>query len=314
MSPSPIIEFQNVHRHFADHRVLRGLSFRIEEGQAFALLGRNGCGKSTALKILLGFLEPHRGEARILGVPSRELTPQLRDQIGYVGEEHALNNAMRVRQILDYECATRQRFERRIVESGLRRLGVDLDKFVSQLSRGQRATLVLLIAVAQQPRVLVFDDPALGLDVVMRRELIEVLLSLLAEHGITLLFSSHVMQDVERIASRVGILHHGRMIVDASLDDLRSRLRKRFIRTHQGANVNGSFVDALPEVLRHRRVRDGYELLLIDETRETMERMTRFAASISDPLTASLEDLLAELTTDGPLDLLESPKSERGES
>ena len=314
MSTSPAIEFRDVHRHFGDHQVLRGLSFSVEPGQAFALLGRNGCGKSTALKILLGFLEPHRGEARILGVPSSQITPALRERIGFVGEEHALKNTLRLSHVLEFEGATRKNFDRGMVEKALRTLGVRLDTFVRRLSRGQRASLVLLLAVAQNPDVLVFDDPALGLDVVMRRELVDVLLSLIADRGITLLFSSHVMQDVERVADRVGMLHHGRLIVDASLDDLRVRLRRRFIRTHQGANVNGSLAEALPEVLRHRRVRDGYELLLLDETSETRERLSNLAESISDPVMVSMEEMFADLTCDGPTNVLYPTIEARGEA
>jgi ABC-2 type transport system ATP-binding protein len=286
------LEFRAVTRHFGAQEVLRGLDLAVAPGEVFALLGRNGAGKTTAMRILLGFLAPHAGEARVLGHVSSRLAPSERERIGYVSEGHRLYLEMRVADALAFEQATRPRFERRRAESELERCGIPAKKRVHALSRGQRAQLVLILAACGAPEVLVFDDPALGLDVVMRRELLGSLVDLLAERGCAVLFSSHVLADVERIADRVGILHGGALIVDARLDELKRRVEKRQW-IPQGTQ-------RLPEVgglLRARSLDGGYELTLLDLDERRAAELRGAAAHLSERIDLDLEELFLELTT-----------------
>jgi ABC-2 type transport system ATP-binding protein len=288
---SPVIEFRDVHRHFAAQPVLRGLSFAVEPGEVFALLGRNGAGKTTALRILLGFLQPHAGEARILGLESATLAPRERERIGYVSEGHKLYLEMRVSEALAFEAGTRPRFERAAAERELERCGIPRAKRILALSRGQRAQLALILAACGVPEVLVFDDPAMGLDVVMRRELLNSLIELLAERGCAVLFSSHILTDVERIAERVGILHEGALLVDAPLAELKRRVEKRHWRPHNDAHV-----PALAGLVRARRLDGGFELTLLDFNGRTHAELTR-GAELSERIDLDLEELFLELTT-----------------
>ncbi|MEQ1892639.1 MAG: ABC transporter ATP-binding protein, partial [Planctomycetota bacterium] len=230
-----VLEFHQVWRHFGAREVLRGLSFSVNPGEVYALLGRNGEGKTTAIRILLGFLEPHAGEARLLGERSDALPLAVRGRVGYVSEGHRLYAEMRVREAVRFERDTRPGFDESSASKELARLALDPQARIATLSRGQRAQLALVLACAGAPEVLVFDDPAMGLDVAMRRELLESLIALLAERGTAVLFSTHILPDVERLADRVGILKDGALIVDAPLDVLKRRVQKR-----QCVPVNGA--------------------------------------------------------------------------
>jgi ABC-2 type transport system ATP-binding protein len=291
---SDAIRFDDVRRSFGEREVLRGLSFRVRPGEVFALLGRNGAGKTTALRILLGFLAPDSGRAQLLGEDSAKLSNDVRTRVGLVSEGHPLYERMRVDQALAFEAGTRTRFDRKYADDALQRLQLSKSSRIRHLSRGQRAQLSLVFAMAGDPEQLVLDDPAMGLDVVMRREFLDAMIDLLAREGRSVLFSSHILGDVERVADRVGILHGGRLIVDATLDDLKQRVQKRFAPS----NGNGlAFASKVPGVLRERKVRDGIELTLLDLSLERELMLRALAPQLSEPATPNLEELFIDLTT-----------------
>jgi len=285
----PLIRFDDVWRGFGRAQVLRGLSFEVHPGEIYALLGRNGTGKTTAIRVLLGFIEPDAGASEVLGCASRALTPDLRDRIGYVSEGHVLYRWMTVKDVLRFEQGTRKRFDGKLAEHTVQRLGLAMGQRVGKLSRGQRAQLALAVTMATAPDVLVLDDPAMGLDAVMRREFLEAMIDVLGDERRGVLFSSHILSDVERIADRVGILSEGRLVVDATLEDLKRRVTKR------RARFAGSTIPELPGLLRARRVRDGLDLLLldIDEQRETA--LARTFDDLSQPIIPTLEELFLDL-------------------
>lgn len=308
-----VVEFDGVQRWFGEHLVLRGLSLRVQPGQVYALLGRNGAGKTTALRILLGFLSPHAGRATVFGCDSQALGPQQRARIGYVGEDHRLYPTMTVGGAVAFEAGTRPTFRRSFVEQALQRCGLRKSQLIPKLSRGQRATLSLILAVASEPELLVCDDPALGLDVVMRREFLDALIDLLADTGCAVLFSSHFLTDVERIADHIGMLHDGALVVDATLDDIKQRVR-RCVWVPSGANVppSGS------HVLRVGTRRVGYELLLLDAP-ESLWATLRATGELSPPLPPTLEELFLDLIGPDrpgllrePMDVLRAPVAATG--
>lgn len=286
---SDVIRFENVHRHFGRQPVLAGLDLSVPPGQVYALLGRNGAGKTTALRILLGFLQPHAGSSQLLGCDSRHLAPQHRARIGYVGEGHRLPPTLRVAELIAFERRTRPGFRQTFVDTAVQRCGLRRSQLVLRLSRGQRAQLSLILAVASEPEVLVFDDPAMGLDPVMRRELLDALIDLLAETGCAVLFSSHMLADVERIADRVGILHDGALLVDATLDDLKRRVQRLPF-----ASRNGFVPEPGGQILRVGRRRGGYDLLLLDADEALRQRLAAHG-ELGEPGTPTLEQLFLDL-------------------
>jgi ABC-2 type transport system ATP-binding protein len=301
---SAVLRFDDVHRHFGGHPVLKGLTFAVQPGQVYAFLGRNGAGKTTALRILMGFLEPHRGTATVLGVDSMKLSPSHRARIGYVGEGHQLDPTMRVRDAVAFERATRPGFRADFAEGALKRCGLRTSQFTARLSRGQRAQVSLLLAVATRPEVLVFDDPAMGLDVVMRREFLDAMIDLLADSGCAVLFSSHILTDVERVADRVGILHEGSLLVDATMDDLVRRVRRCVL---YGATVPVVADDR--HVLRSKSRQGACELLLLDAGQDELARVSQLGR-LEDLRAPTLEELFLDLTGPDRPGLLSEPVRE----
>jgi ABC-2 type transport system ATP-binding protein len=295
-----VIRFDDVHRHFGTVPVLRGLSFTVAKGQVFAFLGRNGAGKTTALRILLGLLRPHAGRAELLGQDSQALRPADRGRVGYVGEGHRLDPTLRVADTLLFEQGTRPDFRRGFADQAVQRCGLLPRQRIGTLSRGQRAQLSLIVAVAGAPELLVFDDPAMGLDAVMRREFLDAMIDLLAESGCAVLFSSHILGDVERIADRVGILHGGGLVVDAPLDELKRRLQRRRL------DCAGVPAFADPRVLRVSARRDGVDVLLRDAD-DALLALLAAHGRLGEPEVPSLEQLFLDLTGPDRPGMLSAP-------
>lgn len=292
---SDVIRFEGIERSFAGESVLRGLSLRVRAGEIYALLGRNGAGKTTALSILLGLLRPMAGRSEILGEDSLELSDATRLRIGVVHEGSPAYRWMSVKTALDFEAGTRANFDRKYARSALERLSIPLGRGITKLSRGERAQLGLVFAMAGDPEVLLLDDPAMGLDPVMRREFLEAMVDLLGREGRAVLFSSHILSDVERLADRVGILHQGRLVVDATLDDLKRRVQRRFVRGPFDEPAARARAGGL---LRARRVENGWELTLLDCEGERERALRGVCPTLGEPLVPTLEDLFLELTAD----------------
>lgn len=300
----PVLSFDRVHRWFGSQHVLRGLSFAVEPGQVYALLGRNGAGKTTALRILLGFLEPLAGRATVFGRDCAELGAGERARIGYVGEEHRLYPTMSVASAIAFEAATRPGLRRNFADAAAERCGLRRGQRIPLLSRGQRAQLSLILAIASSPELLICDDPALGLDVVMRREFLDVMIDLLADTGCTVLFSSHFLSDVERVADRIGVLHDGALLVDATLDDLKRRVRRCVWLPEDDAEPPRG-----AHVLRVGARRQGFELTLLDAPASLWHDL-RTRGELSEPEAPSLEDLFLDLTGPERPGLLREPIDE----
>jgi len=141
--------------------------------------------------------------------------------------------------------------------------------------------------------VIIFDDPAMGLDVVMRREFLDVMIDMLADRGCSVLFSSHILTDVERIADQVGILHDGQLIVNAAIEDLKTRVERRRWTT---GNTNLSNLPKVKGLLNARKIGGGYDLTLLDMTPEKEIKLRQNDASLDEPNTLSLEELFLDLT------------------
>jgi len=233
----PILSFDAVGRSFGDQQVLVSLSLTVAPGEVFALLGRNGCGKTTAIRLLLGLLAPDRGRCRLLGHDSRALPDVLRDRIGYVPDAPGFYPTMRVAEVLAFEAGTRSSFDLGFAQRALLPLELDARRRVHQLSRGQRALLALVVAVAQRPSLLVLDEPTAGLDAIVRRQFLDALIELVAGQGTAVLMATHVLPDVERVAERVGLLHDGRLLFDERLESLRERAAAGALRQPAAAGA-----------------------------------------------------------------------------
>ncbi|MCK5943919.1 MAG: ABC transporter ATP-binding protein, partial [Planctomycetes bacterium] len=205
-----------------------GLDLAVPRGSVFGLVGGNGSGKTTTLRTLLGLVRQDGGEAIVLGEDSRRLSKATRQRIGYLSEDEFPYDDIAIDDALQFVRGFFDEWDWDWVEHLIGHLGVDRRKRLDALSKGQRRIAELLLAVAPSPELLVLDDPAIGLDATVRRTVLWTLLEAEQERGATVLFSSHILQDVERVVDHVGVLQAGRLRVAGELDEVKERARARW--------------------------------------------------------------------------------------
>jgi ABC-2 type transport system ATP-binding protein len=221
----PVIEINRLTKYYGSREIVRDLSLNVPSGSIYGFLGRNGMGKTTTIRILLGLEEPTRGQTRVFGEDSREISPQTRARIGYLPEGHHVYGWMTVKECGQFQASYFPKWEQEIFEAVITHFRLTLKMKAGHLSRGQRAGLCLAMTLAPQPELLVLDDPALGLDPVARRSLLQSMLYVTRQPNRTILFSSHLLSDVERVADRILVLDGGALRANCTVEHFRDRLR-----------------------------------------------------------------------------------------
>jgi ABC-2 type transport system ATP-binding protein len=229
-SASPLIALHRLTRQFGAKKALDDVSLTIPRGGVFGLIGGNGAGKTTLIKHVLGLLKAQSGTVRVFGLDPVQNPVGVLGRIGYLSEERDLPNWMRVGELMRYTRAFFPNWDDGYAEE--LRGAFDLDRLakVRTLSRGQRARAGLLVALAHRPELLVLDEPSSGLDPVVRRDILGAIIRTIAEEGRTVLFSSHLLDEVERVADRVAIIHQGRIVLTAPLDQIKETHRRVTLR------------------------------------------------------------------------------------
>lgn len=230
MSDKPVIRTRGLTRYFRTKAAVYDLNLEVPRGCVFAFLGRNGSGKSTTIRMLLGLLPPTRGEGSILGCDIRKLTPEIRARIGYLTEEHRLYGWMTVRQCEEFQSQFFPRWNAKVFNGVTEHFRLKDKARVKDLSRGERAGLCLALTLAPDPELLILDDPALGLDPVARRSLVESMIYLTRRADRTIFFSSHDLSDVERVADYAAVLDRSILRASCAMDAFRTRIRQMRLR------------------------------------------------------------------------------------
>jgi ABC-2 type transport system ATP-binding protein len=218
------IEARDLWRNYAKVEALQGLDLNVPEGSCYALIGANGAGKSTTLKLLVNMLEPSRGFARVLGVDSRHLKPATFQQIGYVSEDQELPAKLSVAEYQAYLAPFYPSWDQELAASLCTKLQLPTDRPIGSFSHGMRIKAALLCALPFRPKLLILDEPFSGLDPLVREEFMEGLLSQAGE--CTMIVSSQELAEIENVATHVGFIHSGRMRVEQPLSELNERLRQ----------------------------------------------------------------------------------------
>lgn len=230
---NPVVQLNNVTKRFGVEKALDGVSLEVPPGVVFALLGENGAGKTTAIRILLGLLEADAGSAQVLGLDSQRQGLEIRRRVGYVAERPSLYDWMTVAEIGWFAAGFYpDGFYTRYRELAA---GFSLPegKRLKTLSKGMRAKVVLALAMAHDPDLLVLDEPTSGLDALVRREFLESMVDRAAT-GKTVFLSSHQIVEVERVADVVAILRKGHLVLVEPLDKLKQEIRELTITLNDG--------------------------------------------------------------------------------
>src|SRR5690348_2046748 len=224
--PSPssadaVVAITDLCRRFGSKTVLNGVSLYVPRGGVFGLVGENGAGKTTLIKHILGLLRAEAGTVNVFGLDPVAEPVAVLGSIGYLSEQPDLPGWMRVEELLRYTQAFYPAWDCAYAEKLRRQFGLDLRQRLRTLSKGQRAKAGLLAAQAHRPDLLLLDEPSSGLDPIVRRDILETVIRTVAQEGRTVIFSSHLLEEIERVSDHVAMLHQGKIVMCGPLDEIK---------------------------------------------------------------------------------------------
>jgi ABC-2 type transport system ATP-binding protein len=280
------IQTRHLTKCFGAKRVVHDLNLNVPRGSIFGFLGRNGSGKTTSLRMILGLLSPTWGTSTILGHDSQTLPPEVRARIGYLAEGHPVMGWMRVHDAEAFQSRFYPKWNRELFHSVLEFFRVDPKTRAKNLSRGERAGLCLAMVLAPEPDLLILDDPAIGLDPVARRSLLESMVFATRQADRTIIFSSHLLADIERMADHIAVLDYSILRAECSLDTFRSCVQQ-FVLKFAGKPPEVPTIRGLIQCIpRGNQLR----LALVNVTAETRNQLESLHPLSIDEVPISLED------------------------
>ncbi len=287
-----VIELVGARKRFGPTAAVRDLTLRIPPGTTFGFIGPNGAGKTTTIKMLMGMLRPSGGQVRVLGLDPLADPVALKQRVGYVPEFHAIYRTMCVGDVIAFCRRLYARWSHALVIDLLERFELDPRRKVRQLSKGMLAKLALLLALAHEPEVLILDEPMGGLDPLAREEFLDGVLRSVCDQARTVLFSSHLLGDVQRMADQVGILHAGQLLYTGPTDELLTCTRRLRAVLRDGQRPQG----APPGTIWQRL--DGREwLLTVRDFSPAVVEQVRSQAPVDhvEVLEIGLEDIFKDI-------------------
>jgi ABC-2 type transport system ATP-binding protein len=223
---SELLKTTGLSKSFGRHLVFSDLNIKLSAGKVYGLLGLNGEGKTTLIRILLGVIPADRGDIHYKDSLVSFRSAAYKEEVGYIPEDPFFFGAMRVGELLDFNAAFYHRWDRRRAEELLKRFALDRSAKIRTLSRGMKLRLEMAVALAARPALLILDDPTSGLDVPTRLDFLQDIIRELADSGTTVLFSTHLVHELERIVDHLFILHRSRLILDEDHEAVKNSTRR----------------------------------------------------------------------------------------
>ncbi len=221
-----VLSVAGLKRSFGSFTAVNELDLSVNAGEIYGFLGVNGAGKTTTIRMLMGIIAPDSGTIELLGEKTKRTTLKLKQQIGYVSQDQTFYPWMTAEMLGKFVGGLYPTWDTEEYRRLLKVLEVPSNRKVSNLSGGMKVKLALALAIAPRPSLLILDEPTAGLDPVARREFLEIIMHQSREYGRTTFFSTHLLDEVERAADRVGIIHQGKKRFEGQLEDLRDRVRE----------------------------------------------------------------------------------------
>jgi len=283
----PVLEITGLGRQFGRVIALDGVDLTVAEGSVYGLVGENGAGKTTLVQHILGLLRAHQGRVRVFGLDPVENPPAVLADIGYLAENHELPDWLRLDEYLRYLEAFYPRWDRDHAAHLCDRFELDTTRKLGRFSKGQRARAALIGALAYRPRLLLLDEPSSGLDPLARRDLLEAVIRSVVGDGRTVFFSSHLLEEVERVADRIAMLENGRLVFDSSMDEV---LEDHHLVTIRFQHPQWQ-APRIESALSCQGSGRDWTLLFADPPETWHQHLAESGASVVDTRSASLEEI-----------------------
>jgi ABC-2 type transport system ATP-binding protein len=286
---SNIVEISDLSREFGKKLALEHVSLRIPRGRVFGLVGQNGAGKTTLIKHILGLLKAEAGSVRVFGIDPVASPASVLGRIGYVSENRDLPPWMRVDELLRYTRAFYPTWDAVYAEQLRVQFGLASAAKIKTLSRGETAKAGLLVALAFRPELLLLDEPSSGLDPVVRRDILQAIIRTVADEGRTVLFSTHLLEEVERVADDVAMMFHGQIVLRGPLDDIKASHRRLILR-FASSQPNAP---KLPGVLSIQGSGLEWTAICNGSREEAIAAASRLGGKVVQEESASLDEIFA---------------------
>jgi len=267
------------------------LDLTLEPGTVLALVGPNGAGKTTTLNCMAGLMVPDEGGTEVYGAPVHPARTEYRRDVGYVGEENGFFQRWTAGRNLDYLAQLLPGWSNDRARQLSTRFALPLGKPVNKLSRGNRTKLALVAALAHGPRLLLLDEPTSGLDPVVRAEVLDVLWEITEDGGHAVLYSTHVLSDINRLADELAFLRDGQIVLRTGRDELSESWRRVSFRL-QAEDVD------LDGVVEHRRVRAEHQVITRD-AEATLQQLAEFGAEAVEVSRMSVDEIAVQILKEG---------------
>jgi ABC-2 type transport system ATP-binding protein len=299
------IQVQNLLKKYGEQKAVNNVSFSLGKGEIVGFLGPNGAGKSTTMKMITGYLQPDAGNIQVCGVDVDKDVMQVKRKIGYLPESNPLYYDMYVKEYLKFIAGVHQIKDqkekiKKVIE--LTGLTVESKKKIGQLSKGYKQRVGLAAALLHEPEVLILDEPTSGLD---PNQIIEIR-NVIKEQGRnkTVLFSSHILQEVQAICDRVIIINKGELVADSSVEDLKMKTKSNRVAVTFSSKISGEKLEVLPAAIDVISVNENSFKISTDDINELRRQLLEFAVAKQLDITSlqtegnNLEDIFRSLTTD----------------
>lgn len=288
-----IVELQQLQRKAGGVTILKGIDAKVQSGNVIALLGKNGAGKTTLLETLLGFAFPSNGKSTLWGVDATHIIDKQKQKIGFVPQQDELLLTMTGKEQVELFCSFRPTWNQTLVEKLILEWMIPMDTRVNKMSVGQRQKLSILLAMAHEPQLLVLDEPVASLDPIARRQFLQQIIEIAADENRAVIFSTHIVSDVERVANQVWMLRDGVMDYQGDLDSLKeSIVRITFPR----AAYTNDFVSQLPNIIKKKEDTLHIQLTLKNWNADLESRLHQQVPDIQIEY-LNLEDIFLEMNT-----------------